>query len=255
MSAEASLLLASAIALGCRHGLDWDHIAAVMDIVGTTTAAQPLANSGKFQVLSHRSVSLSSFYALGHATAVFVIGLAVILCAAALPPWLTLITGRVVGLTLLLFGISLSYLVFRSLVGGENFKFQSRWMFLLGLLNDLAIRLQSRLLGTDIPRSACTRQYCSCTAFGVGVIHGIGAETGTQVLLLVAVGGTNNHVLALAMLAAFVTGFCISNTIVACLGAAGLMTSKNVRPVYLALGTVTALLSLSVGTSLLLGAS
>ena len=34
--------------------------------------------------------------------------------------------------------------------------------------------------------------YGPRTSFGVGMIHGIGAETGTQVLLIAAVGGASS---------------------------------------------------------------
>ena len=33
-------IMAAALALGIRHGIDWDHIAAITDIT-STTAAQP----------------------------------------------------------------------------------------------------------------------------------------------------------------------------------------------------------------------
>ena len=42
--------------------------------------------------------------------------------------------------------------------------------------------------------------YGPRTAFGVGIIHGIGAETGTQVLLIAAVGGAAAAGLGVPML-------------------------------------------------------
>ena len=34
-------VLGGALALGLRHGIDWDHIAAITDITSTTTASEP----------------------------------------------------------------------------------------------------------------------------------------------------------------------------------------------------------------------
>jgi high-affinity nickel permease len=37
--ASAGALLTTALVLGIRHGIDWDHIAAITDITSTTAAA------------------------------------------------------------------------------------------------------------------------------------------------------------------------------------------------------------------------
>ena len=50
-------------------------------------------------------------------------------------------------------------------------------------------RLQARLHGHEHVEPLEMSSYGAKTSFGVGVIHGIGAETGTQVLLIAAVGG------------------------------------------------------------------
>ena len=66
-------LLLTALVLGIRHGIDWDHIAAITDI----TSSQE----------SHRdSIVFGTLYALGHALVVFLIGSAAILIGAKLPP-------------------------------------------------------------------------------------------------------------------------------------------------------------------------
>ena len=38
-------LLTTALALGFRHGIDWDHIAAITDITSTTTTVDTIENS------------------------------------------------------------------------------------------------------------------------------------------------------------------------------------------------------------------
>ena len=65
------------------------------------------------------------------------------------------------------------------------------------------------------------------SAFGVGVIHGIGAETGTQVLLIASIGGADASGLGGAMMMAFVAGLRISNTAIAALSAAGSLPHRR----------------------------
>jgi hypothetical protein len=69
-SAAALPLLATALVLGIRHGIDWDHIAAIADITSTTAAgdagerahlarhargAQPHAHGGEAEFAAHQS--------------------------------------------------------------------------------------------------------------------------------------------------------------------------------------------------------
>ena len=44
------------------------------------------------------------------------------------------------------------------------------------------------------------------------MIHGVGAETGTQVLIIAAVGGAAGQGLGVPMMFAFIVGLLISNT-------------------------------------------
>jgi high-affinity nickel-transport protein len=79
------------------------------------------------------------------------------------------------------------------------------------------------------------------------VLHGLGAETGTQVLLIAAVGGASEHGLSIAMLMAFVVGLIISNTAVAIVSGSGFSTSMRMRPLYLFTGGTACVFSLLVG--------
>ena len=54
-------LLFSAFGYGLRHGFDWDHIAALTDISSVEKSKK-------------RAFLLSSFYALGHAAVVMILG-------------------------------------------------------------------------------------------------------------------------------------------------------------------------------------
>ena len=81
-------LLLTAFGLGLRHGVDFDHIAAIADLTSTTESRK-------------RGFMLSLWYALGHAVVVLALGALVILFEATIPESLDSWMGRVVGATLL----------------------------------------------------------------------------------------------------------------------------------------------------------
>src|SRR2546425_5325892 len=107
-------LLGSALVLGIRHGIDWDHIAAISDITSTTTNvesadARVSASRVRFGALETRAVWLASLYALGHATVVAALGALALYFQTLLPKWIDPIMERVVGLTLVALGLSVFY--------------------------------------------------------------------------------------------------------------------------------------------------
>ena len=85
------------------------------------------------------------------------------------------------------------------------------------------------------------------------MIHGVGAETGTQVLLIAAVGGAASAGLGVPMLFAFVLGLLISNFAIVLLSSVGFVSSQARERVYVAIGAVAGLFSLFVGTIFLFG--
>jgi high-affinity nickel permease len=95
MPDHAWMLFTAAAALGFRHGIDRDHLAAISDIVGTTTT--PEAATKPF----HHSMLLATAYAVGHACVVAILGLAALNCKTLLPSWTDSIMERAVGCTLI----------------------------------------------------------------------------------------------------------------------------------------------------------
>src|SRR6478609_5748558 len=117
-------LMVTALGLGFRHGIDWDHIAAITDLTGS-------------QESGRRSMVLSTFYALGHAAVVFVLGVLAIALSAEVPDWVDDTMGRVVGVTLLALGV---YVVVSLARHGRDFRMRSRWMLVFGFVRRLATR-------------------------------------------------------------------------------------------------------------------
>jgi hypothetical protein len=58
------------------------------------------------------------------------------------------------------------------------------------------------------------------------MIHGIGAETGSQVLIIAAIGGAASQDVGVGLMLAFVAGLLVSNTIIAVRAATESSTTK-----------------------------
>jgi len=199
---------------------------------------------------------LGTLYALGHGLVVTVLGVLAILAAEVLPDWVDPIMERVVGFTLLVLGAWVVYSLVCFWRGEDEFRLQSRWMLVFAGARRGWGALQARVHGHghDGTRHVHrVEQYGPRTAFGVGVIHGIGAETGTQVLIIAAVGGAASQGLGVWMLLAFVAGLLLSNTTVAVLASTGFVTSSRARALYVTAGGLAAGFSLFVGSYFFLG--
>jgi high-affinity nickel-transport protein len=96
-------------------------------------------------------------------------------------------------------------------------------------------------------------EYASGTAFGVGMISGVGAETPTQVLIFLTAAGMGGKATGLLILGCFLVGLLISNTAVALAGAIGFLGASRHFGIYAAVSLVTAFFSLVVGTIFLVG--
>ena len=97
--------------------------------------------------------------------------------------------------------------------------------------------------------------YTPWASWGMGLLHGIGAETPTQVLIFAAAAGAGNTIESVGLLVSFAAGVLVSNTFVAAVSTVGFRGLVQRRRVYLALSVLTVFLSLSVGMLFLLGQS
>ncbi|CAN5353920.1 hypothetical protein BH10CYA1_BH10CYA1_17520 [soil metagenome] len=246
MELGSLVILGNALILGVRHGIDWDHIAAIADIVGTANTTK--VDNGAIS-LSQPSdaLRLSWCYAVGHAVIVLLLGIAALMFAAVLPECIDPFMERAVGVTLLLLGLWIFYSLSQSATAGNDFVMQSRWMFFLAKLQKAQNWFFSKITGIEIEKAAKVRRYSASTAFGIGVIHGFGAETGTQVLLIAAVGGSSTQVLGVMILVSFITGLLISNTAVALVTCAGFANSAKFKSIFVAVSVITGLFSLAIG--------
>ena len=200
----------------------------------------------RFAHEERHAIGLATLYALGHASVVLVLGIAALLLGQRLPDWVDPILEKVVGVTLVLLGVWVLFSVYQYLRGKGEFRLRSRWMLVFDFVRYGWGALQARIHGHEHTPSVHATQYGPKTAFGVGMIHGIGAETGSQVLLLGSIGtaaGVNGGVI----LVMFVLGLLASNTVVAVATATGFIGAQRLRTVYVVVGFIAGLGSLIIG--------
>src|SRR5436309_2510577 len=190
----------------------------------------------RFLSEQRRALLLGSLYALGHASVVALLGTLALLFGAVLPDWVDQVMGPVVGLTLLLLGIWVFVSLYQYWRHGHEFRLRSRWMLVFDSFRYAWRRFQARLHGHEHVDPVEMSSYGARTAFGVGMIHGIGAETGTQVLLIAAIGGAGGAGLGVPMLVTFIVGLLISNSVVVLITATGFIATRDRERLYLGIG-------------------
>jgi high-affinity nickel-transport protein len=277
-------LLGGMAVLGFRHGFDWDHIAAITDITSTTTAAHAddvpaiapmprhehdsgpdehghahddasalhVLSDSRFAHEQRHAIALASLYALGHASVVLALGILALVVGAVLPEWVDPVLERVVGVTLVLLGLWVLISVVQYMRGKGEFRMRSRWMLVFDGVRYAWDRVQARIHGHKHEPIAHASQYGPKTAFGVGMIHGIGAETGSQALLLAGVAGVTGAQ-GVVILGAFIVGLLISNTLVAVTSATGFIGAQRLRTLYVIVGAVAGVSSLVIGMFFIAG--
>ena len=317
-------IISAALALGIRHGIDWDHIAAITDITSTTAALdeedewlirepgvmltdeshhaighehedekppatvavahatavspaethqhEPLplhhphhhqhngdgsrGRDGGAAMFSERqrpALVLGTMYALGHGAVVLVLGLVAILAREFLPDWIDPIMERIVGVTLLFLAVYLFYSLYRYFRGEGEFQMRSRWMLVFAGVRNIWGAVRAKLFGQPHEHVHEAQRYGVRTALGIGMIHGIGAETGTQALVIATAVGAASQAAGVIALIAFLIGLLISNSMITVISTAGFVSSGRRRWIYVGAGMLAAVFSLVVGLAFLLG--
>lgn len=95
--------------------------------------------------------------------------------------------------------------------------------------------------------------YGSWSAFGIGLLHGVGAETPTQVLVFAAAAHASDTGSSIGVLVSFLVGLVVANTVVAAASTFGYRRFGANRVAVGILGGVTAAFSLVLGALLLTG--
>ncbi len=258
-------LVVAALLLGLRHGIDWDHIVAITDIAATQDSRR-------------RGMFLGTLYVLGHAVVVVVLGIAAIALGSTIPNWLDAVMGRLVGITLIVLGTAVAITLFQE---RGDFRARSRWIILFETTrrmiggigtshsHDHAAIAEAHHEDTDPAARGGSRiaapthrhehahsgdgDYSNASSVGIGALHGIGAETPTQVIVFLAAATAGGIGAGLAVLLAFVVGLVVANSAITMASAFGLAAASKGRRVQLTMGVATAAMSIVIGSLFLLG--
>ncbi len=235
-----NLALLSAAVLGFKHGFDYDHIAAISDI----TSVEPSRAKG---------MRMGLVYVIGHASTVAVLGGAVILFQRSLPTRIDSWAERVVGFTLVLLGLYVLGTLFRK---GESFVPRSRASILIDCLRWISWQIR-KLFNPDAGRKPGNgrENYDRKSIFLIGVIHGLGAETPSQLLLFLLAANLGGLTRGFLGLAVFLAGLLTMNTLMTA-SAVGIFGASAAKPRLMRfVVALTATYSLIVGAIFLFGSA
>src|SRR5258708_31574583 len=188
-SVNLRLELTPAGMLGFRHGLDYDHIAAISDISSIQSKASDAMRYGLL-------------YVAGHATTVAVLGAAAITFRISLPPASDRWAEGLVGITLVVLGVYVLGTFFRE-APPNHLRPPTRITLLINGLLWIYWRLGRIFGGTRVEAPQVFKDgYGTRSTFLVGIVHGLGAEPPTQLLLFllpVNLGGSAARLVAAAV--------------------------------------------------------
>ena len=260
-------LIFAAFFLGLRHGIDWDHIVAISDIAAT-------------QESKRRGFFVGTLYVLGHASVVILLGIGAIALGATVPDWLDAAAGRIVGVTLIVLGM---VVVVTLILERGSFRARSRWMILFdasrkvfrrsgnvgvhthehvaieGAHHDGAEDLVDGVSRLSAPTHShehayvADDEYTNKAAVGIGAIHGVGAETPTQVVVFLAAASAGGVGAGIAVLLIFVLGLVIANSAITTASVFGFSMASRSQVVQIGFGVFTAAMSIGVGVLFLTG--
>lgn len=220
---ELLALFGFALVVGIRHGFDLDHIAAITDITSS-------------QSESFLGFLYAGLYALGHGLVVILLGIILLTIGQNIPEGLDTLFGKFVGITLIILGAYVLYSIFKD---RKNFRLKSRWMLVFN-----AIQYGYHKLLHNFKTS---HHHPTIPPFGIGMIHGVGAETPTQVGAFLVLLGIGGGIKAILFLMFFVLGIFISNLAVAGLSLYGYKKLMKNQSIYIGIGIMTGIFSIVLG--------
>lgn len=233
-----SLVFLTSIFLGFRHGFDYDHMVAITNVANT-------------QARKKQAMLLTMSYSLGHALVVISIGVSIILLGISIPQILDDFMGKAVGATLIILGIYIVYHLAKK--GKKEFHAATRFTIIANSILYVYSKLGSKLLGKTISqRRVFENGYATHSSFVVGMIHGIGAESPTQIAIFAMSLGFG-IILGITALVVFVTGIIISNILFGMIISTGFMQSLKSYRIYKYASIVSAITSILVGSLMITG--
>lgn len=229
------LFFGGILLLGIRHGVDWDHVVAICDMA----AADP-DNKRK-------SMLNSIWYAIGHELVVIILGFSVIAFSWSVPGWVDKGMGPVLGLTLVGLSLYMIYTLFRR---NRREVHLSRGAVIYSAVSRLMHAVSSRFKGRTSAQPEFRLNKRSSMA--IGCIHGIGAETPTQLLLFTTLAGFSSIRYGFVTVIIFSLGLMVTHLLIAIFSAFFYTGIFKYQRTFRYVTVCTTLLSMSLGVSYLL---
>ena len=182
--ASPVVVLVVALALGLRHATDPDHLVAVSTLVATEREHRV-----------RRASALGLAWGLGHATSLMLLGLPFVLVAALLPAPVEQAAEVLIGAVIMALAVNL---LVRRRRGAVHVHVHRHGALVHRHLHPHEERAD---------HEHGHRVRSPATAYGIGVVHGIGGSAGVTLLLLAGIG---DRVEALAALALFASATAVS---------------------------------------------
>lgn len=244
MSWSSLALAGTAFLLGCRHGFDWDHMAAITDL----TAARQVEHQPRGIADHGARLGLAFWYCIGHGSVIVIFGLAIGVLGLHLPGTVDRVFESVVGATLVILGFFVLWQLGRD---KSSYRYSGRIRLLVGVVRRAWARAHRRGSGPAEPLDDLSGR----SAFAVGVLHGTGAETPTQVLLFAGAATSGSKASAVLLMISFVIGMVLADLGIAASWLAGLLGVRSAPKAQILLGGLTGMSSLAIGGLFLAGRS
>ncbi len=177
-----SILLIS-LFLGLRHASDPDHLAAVTTLIASEEERKQ----------AHKAGLMGFFWGLGHGTTLVVLGLPLVLFNRFLPERVSQIAEVAIGMVIVLLAVRLLY------------RWQHGFYHVHGHSSDEGPahrHVHSHKESKSHEHTHAVSQRTPLSAYGIGLVHGIGGSGGLTLLLLSTLSNQTEAAVALLIFAA-----------------------------------------------------
>lgn len=207
------LILLISVALGLRHASDPDHVAAVTTLVASGKSRNKIGRAG-FTGFS---------WALGHGTTLIIVGLPLIVFSRFLPEPIVRIAETLIGLIIVLLAAQLLLKWRRGAFHLHEHEHEQEGQ------EECHRHLHQHASKSGEETHAHTHaagQRTPLSAYGVGLVHGIGGSAGVVLLLLSTIPSTAT---AIAALFVYAGGTAVSMTLLSAVFGLGLSRKPVAR--------------------------
>lgn len=189
-----ALVLVVSLALGLKHASDPDHLAAVTTLIAGGVEGEPGGDRGRIG----RAGSMGLFWGVGHGTTLILLGLPLVILGQFLPDPVVMFAEVIIGVIIVLLAVRLLVRWRRGMYHAHAHTHR----------DDEAHRhLHSHAKAPVHEHGHAVPHRTPLSAYGVGLVHGIGGSGGLTLLLLSTI---SNKAEAAAALLIFAAGTAIS---------------------------------------------